>query len=428
MGNSVACVDVDEARLAMLRQGQVPIYEPGLEAIVQSALAADLLTFTGDVAQALNGAEYVFIAVGTPPRADGSVDLSDIEAVATAIGQSMNGPLIVINKSTVPVGTAERVRGIIDAQLTQRGVSYDYHVVSNPEFLKEGTAVTDFMGPDRVIVGADSEVARRKMSVLYAPYLKKSDRLMFMGVREAEMSKYAANAMLATRISFMNELADLCDRLGVDVDSVRQGIGSDRRIGYAFLYSGCGYGGSCFPKDVQALAHSGREAGVEMRLLREVEARNRVQKQLLFNRLSEHFNGELEGKHIAVWGLAFKPGTDDMRQAPSVDLITALLAAGASVAAYDPSALAVAKKVLQDVPGNERLSLCAKQYEVAEQADALVLVTEWKRFRSPDFARLKETMRGHFILDGRNQYDPDFLTEIGFKYRGIGRAAKERIA
>lgn len=425
MGNSVTCVDVNESRLAALRQGQIPIHEPGLEDIVRSALAARLLSFTSDIKQALNNTQYVFIAVGTPPREDGSVDMTAIDAVAKAIGQSMSNGLIVINKSTVPVGTADRVRRIIDAELNARGAHYDYHVVSNPEFLKEGTAVRDFMSPDRVVVGADNDDARRRMDVLYAPYLKKSDRLMFMGVREAEMTKYAANAMLATRISFMNELAELCDRTGVDVDSVRQGIGSDSRIGYAFLYPGCGYGGSCFPKDVQALMHTARDEGMEMRLLNEVEARNRVQKQLLFSKLNDYFAGDLKGKKVAVWGLAFKPGTDDMRQAPSVDLIGALLDAGASVAAYDPVAMSVAKRVLGEMPGAERLSLCDNQYEAVEQADALVLVTEWKRFRSPDFVRIKDLMRGLLIIDGRNQYDPDFVAELGFTYQGIGRSSRE---
>jgi UDPglucose 6-dehydrogenase len=422
MGNHVVCVDIDEAKLNRLRRGDIPIYEPGLDDVVKSGVDAGLLTFSSDIAEAINGAEYIFIAVGTPPGEDGSADLQYVLAVARDIGKYLQRYTVIIDKSTVPVGTANQVSEAISRQLQARGVDIDFDVVSNPEFLKEGAAVADFMRPDRVIIGTDSEVAREKMAALYGPYLRSSDRLMFMGVRDAEMTKYAANAMLATKISFMNEIANLCDRLNVDVENVRKGIGSDSRIGYAFIYPGCGYGGSCFPKDVKALVHSAQQVDFEPTLLAAVEARNNQQKHKLFENICKYFDGDVANKRIAVWGLAFKPGTDDMREAPSIVLIQALIEAGARVMAFDPVAKESARREfpaewLQD----GRLQMLDYQYDVLKQADALVLVTEWKRFRQPDFEAVKELMAEPLIFDGRNQYDPHYLTECGFKYIGIGR-------
>jgi UDPglucose 6-dehydrogenase len=425
MGNHVMCVDVDENKLARLRRGEMPIYEPGLEPIVESAVANGLLRYTNSIAEALVKAEYVFIAVGTPPGEDGSADLQYVLAAARSIGEHLHQYVVVVDKSTVPVGTAEKVHATIAQELARRGVDIPFDVVSNPEFLKEGAAVEDFMRPDRVIVGSGSERAQEKMSELYAPYLRSSDRLIFMGLRDAEMTKYAANAMLATRISFMNEVANLCDRMGIDVENVRKGIGSDRRIGYAFIYPGCGYGGSCFPKDVKALIHMSRSQDFEPSLMEAVEVRNQQQKQILFEKISRHFDGELRGKQIGVWGLAFKPGTDDMREAPSVVLIKALIEAGARVKAYDPIALETAEREfppewLQD----GRLALLKYQYDVLKDADAMALLTEWKRFRQPDFDAMKDLMRNPVVFDGRNQYDPKTLSEHGFCYFGIGRSSQ----
>lgn len=422
MGNHVTCVDVDQNKVDALRRGEIPIYEPGLEGIVRSAQANGLIEFTTELEGALPRAEYVFIAVGTPPGEDGSADLQYVLGVADQIGRHLDHYAVIINKSTVPVGTAEKVEAAIAAQLRARGVEVPFDVVSNPEFLKEGAAVEDFMRPDRVIVGTDSERAREKMGTLYAPYLRSSDRLMFMGVRDAEMTKYAANAMLATRISFMNEVASLCDRMGVDVESVRRGIGSDRRIGYAFIYPGAGYGGSCFPKDVKALIRMSHSQDFEPMLLEAVENRNERQKTVLFDKISTHFGGSVQGRHIGIWGLAFKPGTDDMREASSVVLIKALIEAGATVSAYDPVALeTAAREFPPEWLEQGRLQLLRYQYDVARNADALVLVTEWKRFRQPDFEALKDLMKTPLIFDGRNQYEPDELAVRGFSYYGIGR-------
>lgn len=423
MGNHVVCVDIDEAKLDRLRAGDIPIYEPGLENIVASGVESGLLSFSSDMAAAIATAEYIFIAVGTPPGEDGSADLKYVLTVARDIGQHLQQYAVVIDKSTVPVGTADQVSQVIAEQLEARSAAIDFDVVSNPEFLKEGAAVADFMSPDRVIVGTDSERARERMSALYGPYLRSSDRLMFLGVRDAEMTKYAANAMLATKISFMNEIANLCERLGVDVESVRKGIGSDSRIGYSFIYPGCGYGGSCFPKDVKALVHSAQQVDFEPTLLTAVEQRNSQQKQKLFENINRYFDGQLKGRRIGVWGLAFKPGTDDMREAPSIVLINALVEAGAEVLAFDPVAKATAEK---EFPAewleDGRLKMIDFQYDVLREADALVLVTEWKRFRQPDFEAVKELMKAPLIFDGRNQYDPHFLSECGFKYIGIGRS------
>jgi UDPglucose 6-dehydrogenase len=423
MGNHVVCVDVDENKLARLRRGEMPIYEPGLEPIVESAVANGLLSFTNNIADALAKAEYVFIAVGTPPGEDGSADLKYVLAAARDIGEHLQHYVVVVDKSTVPVGTAEKVQAAISSELKKRGVDIEFDVVSNPEFLKEGAAVEDFMRPDRVIVGAESARAREKMAELYAPYLRSSDRFLAMGVRDAEMTKYAANAMLATRISFMNEIANLCDRMGVDVEQVRRGIGSDKRIGYAFIYPGCGYGGSCFPKDVQALIHMSSAHAFTPMIMAAVEARNASQKQVLFEKIQKHFGADLRGRKFGIWGLAFKPGTDDMREASSIVLIKALVEAGAKVSAYDPVALeTAAKEIPAEWLADNRVTLLKYQYDVLKDADAMVLVTEWKRFRQPDFDAMKDLMRAPIIFDGRNQYDPHILSEEGFTYYAIGRS------
>lgn len=422
MGNHVTCVDIDESKLARLQQGEIPIYEPGLEALVKAGVKEGLLAFSSDIAQAIKNVEYIFIAVGTPPGEDGSADLKYVLTVARDIGKNLQNYAVIIDKSTVPVGTAEKVDQAIKEQLQLRGVDIDYDVVSNPEFLKEGAAVVDFLRPDRVVVGTDSKKAEQKMAALYGPYLRSSDRLMFMGIRDAEMTKYAANAMLATKISFMNEMANICDRMDVDVENVRKGIGSDSRIGYSFIYPGCGYGGSCFPKDVKALVQSAQQVGFKPSLLEAVEERNNSQKTLLFSNIFQYFEGNLQGKHFAIWGLAFKPGTDDMREAPSIVLINALIESGATVSAFDP----VAKETAEaEFPAewfdDGRLQFFDFQYDVLKSADALVLVTEWKRFRQPDFLAMKDVMNNALIFDGRNQYDPDYLTECGFEYSGVGR-------
>lgn len=422
MGNHVVCVDNDAAKLERLRGGEVPIFEPGLAPVVEQAIQAGLLSFSGDTAAAVATAEYVFIAVGTPPGEDGSADLRYVLEVARDIGRALHRYAVVVDKSTVPVGTADQVRAAIDAELAARGVTVEFDVVSNPEFLKEGAAVADFRSPDRVIVGTDSERARQRMRELYGPLLRNHDRLLFMGVRDAEMSKYAANAMLATRISFMNEIAALCDRLGVDVENVRKGIGSDTRIGYSYIYPGCGYGGSCFPKDVKALVRTSQDCDFEPAILVAVERRNERQKRVLFDKISSHFGTDLHGLRFGVWGLSFKPNTDDMREAPARVLIEQLLMAGATVAAYDP---VVVDNTLAGLPQEwldaGRVEFSKYQYDALREADALVLVTEWKRFRQPDFEAMRELLRKPVIFDGRNQYDPQLLDERGFVYYGIGR-------
>jgi UDPglucose 6-dehydrogenase len=433
MGNQVTCVDTDAAKVAALKQGIIPIHEPGLDAIVARNAAEGRLQFTTALADALPGAEVLFIAVGTPPDEDGSADLRHVLAVARQVGELLNAPLVVVDKSTVPVGTADKVRHAIAAGLAARGVAHAFDVVSNPEFLKEGAAVEDFMKPDRVVVGvnlhsgdapvtaspkpADGLAAMRR---LYAPFMRNHDRLVVMGVRDAELTKYAANAMLATKISFMNEIAALCERVGADVEQVRKGIGSDSRIGYAFIYPGAGYGGSCFPKDVKALVHIGTENALSMGILEAVEARNQAQKQRLFEKISQHFGAQLQGRTIAVWGLAFKPGTDDIREAPALTLIESLLQAGVRVQAFDPVATANVRAHFSAVPASQ-LIFASDPYAAAEGADALALVTEWKQFRDPDFARLKSLLRTPVIFDGRNLYDPAMLHAQGFAHDAIGR-------
>lgn len=423
MGNRVICVEHDPLRIARLVRGEVPIYEPGLEPMLKAHQASGQLSFTQHLEEGIALAEIVFIAVGTPSGEDGSADLSHVLAVADDLGDNLEQACIVVDKSTVPVGTGERVAQRINARLGQRGKRFRVVVASNPEFLKEGSAVDDFMRPDRVIIGCDEAASAEVLRRLYAPFLRNHERLLCMGLRAAEFSKYAANAFLATKISFINEMAGLCARLDVDIEEVRRGIGSDKRIGTHFIYAGCGYGGSCFPKDVRALIRAAEQEGIEPGILRAVEARNALQKTLLFQALREHFNGHLQGRVVALWGLAFKPGTDDLREAPSLVLLDALLAAGATVQACDPVATAgVAARYAQAVASG-LLRLSESPYGVVEGADALVLVTEWKQFRQPDFARIRALMRMPVLFDGRNIYDAKQLAELGFLYRGIGRPA-----
>jgi len=422
MGNTVICIDKDAAKIEGLKQGQVPIHEPGLEALVASNLRDGRLRFTTSFDEAVASSNIYFIAVGTPPNEDGSADLHHVLDVARDLGRRITTHCTVVDKSTVPVGTADTVRNTIRTELDHRGVQINFDVVSNPEFLKEGDAVSDFMRPDRVIIGTDNEDATELMRRLYAPYTRSHERILVMGVRDAEMTKYAANSMLATRISFMNEIANLCERLGVDVENVRKGIGSDRRIGYSFIYPGCGYGGSCFPKDVRALVHTAREHGVDPMILNSVEARNEAQKQRLFERITARFGHDLGGFAFGLWGLAFKPGTDDMREAPSLVLLQQLISAGARVKAYDPVALEVARRTLPvEWFKSGRLTLTEHQYDALDGVAALALVTEWKPFRYPDFGVVKKRMKQPVIFDGRNLYDPAELRGLGFEYFGIGR-------
>ena len=421
MGNHVTCVDIDQGKIDRLKQGILPIYEPGLEPIVLTNYNAGRLKFVTSLAQTTDDNDIFFIAVGTPPGEDGSADLQYVLAVARDIGSHMQRRAIIVDKSTVPVGTADKVAATIQKELDKRGTQLEFDVVSNPEFLKEGKAVTDFMSPDRVVIGTDSDHARKIMAELYEPFVRQHPRLVFMGIRDAEMTKYAANAMLATKISFMNEIANMCEKLGVDVENVRLGIGSDQRIGYHFIYPGCGYGGSCFPKDVKALIRIAHEIGFTPTVLEAVETRNDAQKEVLFHKIKAHFGDDLQGKTFAIWGLAFKPGTDDMREAPSKILIDALLAAGAKVQAFDPVAHDVAR---QELPAQalkqQQITLAQDQYSALNNADALVLVTEWKIFRNPDFKQIKEKLKQPVIFDGRNQYDPKALHKQGFDYYGIG--------
>ena len=420
IGHDVLCVDIDQAKLGRLQQGELPIWEPGLEDIVARNLQAGSLGFSSDVARAVSHAQVLLIAVGTPPEEDGSADLSHVLAVAQSIGEHMDGYRLVINKSTVPVGTADKVQQRIAEVLAGRGLVLDYDVVSNPEFLKEGAAVNDFLKPDRIIVGARSERARQLVRELYEPFNRSNDRTLFMDVRSAELTKYAANAMLATKISFMNEVANLAELLGADIEEVRRGIGSDPRIGYHFIYPGCGYGGSCFPKDVQALAQTARQVGYQAELLMAVEAVNARQKTRLFAKLAKHFGGVegLKGRTFALWGLAFKPNTDDMREAPSRTLMEALWQAGASVRAFDPVAAAETARLYAGQPG---LSICRDKYSALEGADALLICTEWQQFRAPDFDEMQSRLNAKVIVDGRNLYHPERLRSDGWTYYGVGR-------
>jgi UDPglucose 6-dehydrogenase len=422
MGNTVTCVDIDEKKIGGLKKGILPIYEPGLESIVINNYKNGRLQFCTSLSDPVAEAGVYFIAVGTPPGDDGSADLRYVLTVARDIGRHINGYAIIVDKSTVPVGTADKVKTAIRHELHLRGVDVPFDVVSNPEFLKEGAAVEDFMRPDRVIIGTDSEQVHKAMRDLYLPFMRTHERLLFMGVRDAEMTKYAGNAMLATKISFMNEIANLCEHMGVDVENVRQGIGSDSRIGYSFIYPGAGYGGSCFPKDVKALIRMARDHDFDPRLLDAVEARNETQKHVLFEKIARRFGASLKGLTFGLWGLSFKPGTDDIREASSVVLLHGLIGAGAMVKAYDPVAMAAAKR---ELPGewfkSGQLKLVDEQYSALEGVDAMVLMTEWKPFRHPDFGHIKKIMKNPVIFDGRNQYNPALLREAGFEYSGIGR-------
>ena len=420
-GNHVICVDVDEAKIARLNKGEVPIHEPGLDELIHRNAEKGRIKFTTDAKAGVAHGTFQMIAVGTPPDEDGSADLRYVLAVAETIGQHMDEYKIVMTKSTVPVGTADKVRAKVAETLKARGAAVEYDVVSNPEFLKEGAAIADFMKPDRVVVGTDNPRTAELLKTLYDPFTRNRERMIVMDVRSSELTKYAANAMLATKISFMNELANLAERMGADIEKVRLGIGSDPRIGYAFIYPGAGYGGSCFPKDVQALERSARELGYDASVLQAVEETNRRQKQVLFQKISAHFGGKLKGKVIAVWGLAFKPNTDDMREAPSRALMEALWAAGASVRAYDPVAMEETARIYG---GRKDLVMCESSEAALDGADALAILTEWQEFRSPDFDDLKKRLKAPVIFDGRNLYDPDFVRGQGFKYFAIGRGER----
>ncbi len=420
MGNHVICLDVDSRKIEMLQRGEIPIHEPGLDAIVRRNAAAGRLQFTTDVATAVGHGTIQFIGVGTPPDEDGSADLKYVLAAARNIGRHMTDYKVIVDKSTVPVGTADKVREVIRETLAERGVALDYAVVSNPEFLKEGAAVEDFMRPDRIILGSEDERATLLMRAVYSPFMRNHDRLIVMDVRSAEFTKYAANAMLATRISFMNELALLADRVGADIEWVRRGIGSDPRIGSHFLYAGTGYGGSCFPKDVKALIRTGDEQGLRLGVLHAVEDANDRQKRVLVERVVARFGEDLSGRTFAVWGLAFKPNTDDMREAPSRVVIAELARRGAAIQAYDPVAADEARRTLQGTPG---LSFAASQSDALTGADALLIVTEWKEFRNPDFPTIAATLRQPIVFDGRNLYDPELVRSFGIEYVGIGRGS-----
>jgi len=418
MGNTVTCVDIDTQKIELLKQGHIPIYEPGLEEMVLENHKSGTLHFTTNAKEAIANSKISFIAVGTPMGEDGSADLQYVLAVAKTIGESMEDYLVVVDKSTVPVGTADKVRDTIQAALDARGVSIKFDIVSNPEFLKEGAAIQDFMRPDRVVIGADNQKALDIMHDLYAPFMKTHDRFISMDIKSAEMTKYTANAMLATKISFMNEIANICERVGADVNQVRNGIGSDSRIGYSFIYPGCGYGGSCFPKDVQALAKTAKDYGYVPKILDAVEAVNYAQKKVISSKVITHFGTQLEGKTFAVWGLAFKPETDDMREASSITIINELTALGAKIVAYDPKARHEAENhYLKD---NANVGYEDSKYDVLKNADALILVTEWQEFRSPDFDEVKKLLKSPIFFDGRNQFDKKRMHEIGFEYYQIG--------
>ncbi|MCK9685877.1 UDP-glucose dehydrogenase family protein [Scleromatobacter humisilvae] len=418
MGNHVLCLDVDPRKIDVLNGGGIPIHEPGLDSVVARNVAAGRLQFTTDVAASVAHGTLQFIAVGTPPDEDGSADLQYVLAAARNIGRLMTDYKLVIDKSTVPVGTADKVKAAIQAELDARGVTLEFSVASNPEFLKEGAAVEDFMKPDRIVVGAEGERAISLLRAVYAPFQRNRDKLVVMDVRSAELTKYAANAMLATRISFMNELALLAENLGADIELVRQGIGSDPRIGYHFLYAGCGYGGSCFPKDVKALIRTASESGRDLKVLQAVEDANDAQKQVLVHKIVKRFGEDLAGKRFAVWGLAFKPNTDDMREASARVLIGELLSRGATVTAYDPVAMTEARRIFGDEP---RIGYAENPDEALVGADALAIVTEWKEFRSPDFARIANTLKTPVIFDGRNLYEPKVVRDAGIDYQPIGR-------
>ncbi|PCM45577.1 UDP-glucose dehydrogenase family protein [Marinobacter sp. ANT_B65] len=422
VGHDVLCMDVDQSKIDKLKNGQIPIYEPGLEDIVKHTVEAGRLAFTTDAQQAVQHGVLQFIAVGTPPDEDGSADLQYVTAVARSIGQYMDDYKVIVDKSTVPVGTGDKVKAAVRAQLDHRGLELEFDVVSNPEFLKEGAAINDFMKPDRIIIGTDSDRAADVLREVYYPFNRNHDRMIFMDIRSAELTKYAANSLLATKISFMNEIANLAERLGADIEAVRRGIGSDPRIGYHFIYPGCGYGGSCFPKDVQALARTASDCGYDAHLLNAVEQVNYAQKHVLFDKVSHYFCGDLKGKVVAVWGLAFKPNTDDMREASARTLMEDLWSAGASVQAFDPEAMEETQRIYGD---REGLVLCGTKEQALRGADVLVICTEWKEFRSPDFAAIASTLREPAVFDGRNLYEPEMLERHGLIYYAIGRGRNQ---
>jgi len=422
-GNHTLCVDIDEDRVDRLRRGELPVYEPGLKGLLERGLDAGRLQFTTDFEGGVKFGPFQFIAVGTPPQEDGSADLQYVLSVARAIGRHMNASRIIVNKSTVPVGTADRVRATIEEILGTRGLDLDFDVIANPEFLKEGAAVADFVKPDRIIIGTGNARAAESLKALYEPFNRNHDRVITMDPRSAELTKYAANAMLATRISFMNEMAAVAERVGADIESVRVGIGSDPRIGYGYIYPGCGFGGSCLPKDVRALVSSSKAAGQPLELMQAVQRVNLRQRRLLFDRISDYFDGQLEGRVIAIWGLSFKPNTDDMRKASSRALMEALWEAGCSVRAYDPVAMDAARRLY---PDQQRLVLCPSANDAVKGADALAVATEWREFRSPDFGVLKSLLKAPVIFDGRNVYEPEHMRHIGFEYFGVGRGAPVR--
>lgn len=418
VGNHVMCCDVDKQKIATLNAGEVPIFEPGLKELIAKNVAAGRLFFTDDLNQAISFGTAQFIAVGTPPDEDGSADLSYVLSAAQSIGKCMNDYKIIVDKSTVPVGTAQKVKQTIGEELKKRGASIPFGVVSNPEFLKEGAAIDDFMRPDRIIIGSDDEHALNLMRQIYAPFQRNHERIIATDLQSAELIKYASNAMLATRISFMNELANLAEKLGADIELVRRGMGADPRIGYHFLYPGCGYGGSCFPKDVKALIHTAKNVGIDLEVLSAVELANAKQKHVLTQKIIQRFGENLNGKNFALWGLAFKPNTDDMREAPARVLIEDLLEKGANISVYDPVAMQEARRVFGE---NPRIIYALNPMDAAQNKEALVIVTEWKEFRSPDFEVLKTTLKNPVIFDGRNLYDPAFLRNAGFEYFAIGR-------
>jgi len=417
-GHSVTCVDIDLAKLDKLKEGEIPIFEPGLEALVKSNYAEKRLMFTSDAEQALSQSDVVFIAVGTPPDEDGSADLKHVLKVAETIGQYLQEYTVIVNKSTVPVGTADKVQDAITRTLVNRGSKIEFDVVSNPEFLKEGAAVADCQRPDRIVIGTDSARAEKVLRELYEPFNRNHDKIIVMGVRSSEMTKYAANCMLAAKISFMNEMANIAEAVGADIESVRQGIGSDQRIGYHFIYAGAGYGGSCFPKDVSALVKTAEQMGFDPLLLNAIEARNKAQKRVVFEKLNDHFQHNLKDKTFALWGLSFKPNTDDMREAPSRVLMEALWQSGAKVQAYDPAAMEETQHIYGQQP---LLQLCGTKEAALNNADALIIMTEWRQFKAPDFELLKNTLKQPVIFDGRNLFDPARMKEKGFTYKGIGR-------
>ncbi len=418
VGNNVVCVDIDQSKIDLLNNGGVPIYEPGLDGLIERNVKEGRLSFTTDIAKGVAHGLFQFIAVGTPPDEDGSADLQYVVAVAKSIGEHMTDYRVIIDKSTVPVGTADKVRDQVNNSLSERGVQMEFDVVSNPEFLKEGAAIDDFMKPDRIVIGTDNPRTTELLRALYAPFNRSHDRLVTMDIRSAELTKYAANAMLATKITFMNELANLAEILGADIEKVRTGIGSDPRIGYHFIYPGCGYGGSCFPKDVKALEKTAKNVGYNAELLSAVEAVNNRQKTKLFGRINDYFNGDLKGKTIALWGLSFKPNTDDMRDAPSRVLMEALWQAGAKVQAYDPEAAEEVKRLYGE---RDDLMICENPDDCLLNADALTIVTEWRIFRSPDFDKIKSSLKNPVIFDGRNLYDPELMNSMNIEYYGIGR-------